>query len=197
MHDLASGVADGLDRLAADGPRRFDLFGRLTGSIVAIELAATRPDLVRRVVLGAVPYFSGAAQAEMYEKYAVGYQQPVPEDGSHLQRYWESIVSDRRPGVSMADATEVFLDLIRAKDVHWWGYHAVFTHDTKGRATRLSVPVIILDYENPFSKQERELAADLRDVRVLPMPDHDRQLTGEAAERIANALRLALDPPPD
>lgn len=35
-----------------------DIFGQLTGSLVAIEMAASRPDLVRRVVLSRSPVFT-------------------------------------------------------------------------------------------------------------------------------------------
>ncbi len=194
MAELADGVADGLRELGPDQGGTFDLFGRLTGSIVALELAARSPELVGHLVLAAVPYFSGDAQAEMYQEYAVGYNQPVPEDGSHLDRYWQSIVAERAPGVSMTEATELFLDLIRAKPVHWWGYHAVFTHDSVSRVGSLTVPVILLEYENPFRERERLLANDLADVTVIELADHDRSLTGAGAERLAAGLQRALPP---
>ena len=54
--DYARALAVAIEDLTRGKP--VDVMGQLTGSLIAVELAATRPDLVRRVVLSRSPVFS-------------------------------------------------------------------------------------------------------------------------------------------
>ena len=88
LPDYASALATALEALGyGDDGRKVDMLGFHTGALIAAELAATRPDLTRRIILPGLPYFTGDAQKKMYEENAR--PEPVKEDGSHLGKKWD------------------------------------------------------------------------------------------------------------
>ena len=195
MAELAGAMADALVALGYGGHRRVDLFGRATGATLAIELAAQRPDLVRRLAVATVAFFSGAQQQVMYQEYVEANNAPVPEDGSHLADYWKNIVTDRATDMEMGAATDIFAALIRAKDIQWWGYHAVFTHDTRAAALKLTVPVVLIDYPNTFRDAGRAFLSLVADGTSVSLPDYNRNPSPAGAVALAAALRRGLDAP--
>jgi pimeloyl-ACP methyl ester carboxylesterase len=195
MAELAGAMADALLELGYGRNRRVDLFGRATGATLAIELAAQRPDLVRRLAVATVAFVSGEQQQAMYQEYVVGNNVPVPEDGSHLADYWKNIVTDRAVDIEMDAATDIFAALIRAKDVQWWGYHAVFTHDTRAAAVKLKVPVVLIDYPNTFQEAGREFLSLVAEGASVSLPDYSRNPSPAGALALAAALRRGLDGP--
>ena len=75
--DYAAAMWDALDALGTTGP--VDAMGYHTGSKIAVELALSRPERVRRVILVAAPIMTEAERQEMREHY--GPKLPLP-DGS-------------------------------------------------------------------------------------------------------------------
>jgi pimeloyl-ACP methyl ester carboxylesterase len=84
---FADNVLDVLDAL---GIEQCDLFGAMTGSRIALHVAATAPGRVRRLALLGFPYFAseGAKEARLAEtaRFELGYPEP---DGSHVLRVWK------------------------------------------------------------------------------------------------------------
>lgn len=72
ISDYAQALAGAIEALA-DG-QAVDVMGQLTGSLVAVEMAVTRPDLVRRAVLSRAPVFTEETRvngvAEMKRRHA-------------------------------------------------------------------------------------------------------------------------------
>lgn len=70
--DYARALAGAIEGLTDGQP--VDVFGQLTGSLIAVEMAASRPDLVRRVVLSRAPVFTEDTRvngvAEMKRRHA-------------------------------------------------------------------------------------------------------------------------------
>lgn len=70
--DYARALASAIGGLTEG--KQVDVFGELTGSLIAVELSVSRPDLVRRVILSRSPVFTGKTRsngvAEMLRRHA-------------------------------------------------------------------------------------------------------------------------------
>ncbi len=89
ISDYAAALADAI-RQITDAPK-IDVMGQLTGSLTSIELAVTRPDLVRRVVLSRAPVFTEETRvngvAEMKRRHAERIADPAARHiGERLAR---------------------------------------------------------------------------------------------------------------
>lgn len=72
VQDYAQALAGAVESIV--GGQQVDVFGQLTGSLIGIELAVSRPDLVRKVVLSRAPVFTEESRtngvAEMLKRHA-------------------------------------------------------------------------------------------------------------------------------
>ena len=79
-------MADVLEALGfgGDEARKVDVCGYHTGAMVAIELAVARPDLVHKLLLTGVPYYTGDAREQEYADNFV--ETPLDEDFDSLRK---------------------------------------------------------------------------------------------------------------
>ncbi|WP_261292943.1 alpha/beta fold hydrolase [Sphingomonas hylomeconis] len=191
MADFASDSAAAIERLA-DGP--VDLYGSHTGACVATELAATRPDLVRRVVLDGVPLWSDAERAELAARYAPAVQ-PDPY-GAHLLwahhycrdqlLFWpwydKSAAAARCIGLPPArELHRLVVEVVKSIETYHLGYHAAFAYPITERLRAVMQPTLCLSTKaDPLGLMTARIATLLADARVrrigdddaLPAPDH-------------------------
>ena len=113
MADFAGSMADALDGLGfgANGKGAVDVFGLHTGVLIATELALTRPDLVRRIVMSGVPYRSPERRREILE--SLPRDRKLTEDGAWIKDRWKVLVADRSKDVPLERAARVFAEAIR------------------------------------------------------------------------------------
>ena len=91
---------------------RVDLYGAWTGAQIAVELAASHPERVRRIVLEEPWDYGnpeGRALHETIHRYI-----PEQEDGSHLVELWRKYGGDR-PGVDLERFSRRFIDFLRGE----------------------------------------------------------------------------------
>ena len=95
------------------------LVGAHTGSLVSIELAAAYPERVSAMVLYSPPYIDEevrrAFRGVMGERYVNDvYDWKVEEDGSHLQRLWDSFQSGLWAGAPPSLANRMVIDVLKS-----------------------------------------------------------------------------------
>lgn len=142
--DYARSLLVVLDALDLVGPS--DLMGYHTGSMIAVEVAATAPARVRRLVLVSAPMFSGAELETMRREYA-----PVePQvDGSHLITRWRRFAHHYLGrGLPLEDAAELFIEGFLGGRNEWWGHRAAFNYPPGMRAGEVAQPVLVLNPED-------------------------------------------------
>ena len=196
MSDLAGAMADALDGLGfgSQGKGKVDLFGFHTGVLIATELALTRPDLVRRVVLASVPYMSPEEIARRSADMRRDFK--LPEDGSHIMNRWRVVVQNRAPGVSIERAARSFLEDVRSLDKFWYASNAMWAFPTAEKLKTLHQPVLLLAAHEALLENTRAAHRDLlpsADMVELPTVKDDVFDTGSA--EFAAALRSWLDRP--
>ncbi|MBK6598301.1 MAG: alpha/beta hydrolase [Proteobacteria bacterium] len=120
-----------------------DVFGFHTGAYIASELAVSRPDLVRRVVLSGIAFKSPAERQQILD--ALPKEYSFPEDATRLLNRWYRIVTTREPGVTLQRAQRLFHEDTKALGYWWFAYHAVWNWPVEERLPKITQPVLIVE----------------------------------------------------
>lgn len=148
----ARGIGAALDGL---GLTEVDLVGHHTGGVVAVELAATRPRLVGRLVLSSTPLVDAAGRRARRHRPAID---AVEErhDGAHLQELW-----NRRRSFYPADRPDILARYVRdalATSDPEAGHRAVASYEMERRLGGLAGrPVLLVGHDqDPHAFPELE-----------------------------------------
>ena len=188
--DYAAAMADWLDDLTL---KNVDVLGFHTGTLVAVELAILRPDLVKRLSLTSLALFS-PDERERNRK-IFGNPRPLFDDPGYLGRYYSDQVTQADPAISDVRRLELFTERMRAGANSWWGPAAVFAYDTAARAKLVSQPTLLLVMRDTLADATRRAAALFPRPHIVERLD----LLGPTAwdshpAEIATELRRSLDP---
>ena len=197
MAGYAGAMADTLEALGfgGDADSKVDVCGDHTGAFVAIELAASRPDLVNRIVLAGVPFYIGAERERQYIENVV--EAPLEESFDSLRQWWDFTVSDREQGVSLERGYDNFVDVLKPKYRHHWPYHAVFSYAAQERAADVRQPVLLLNTHGGLAETTREFALLLPRGQLVELPELHHGVFDVGATVLADRARAFLDAPGD
>ena len=196
MADFAGAMADALDGLGfgADGKGGVDVFGLHTGVLIATELALTRPDLVRRIVMSGIPYRSPEKRREILD--SLPRDKKLTEDGAWIMDCWRVLVAERSKDVPLKRAARVFVEAIHPLDRHWYAYDAVWSYPLEERLPRLTHPVAILQTHELLLEDTRRARAELLPhAHYVEIPEVQVNILDLAWRQFAREMRLWLDLP--
>jgi pimeloyl-ACP methyl ester carboxylesterase len=192
MAGYAAAFADALDAMGIAGP--VDLYGFHTGTLLSVELAIARPDLVGRVALTGIPMYPPEDMAQKL-KDAEDYPEP-DEEGTViltlLGNLWAYVVGNRDAAVPLDKAVLNFADKARVLHRFTWAYRGVWSWDYS-RLALMTRPALLLQPAEDLIDHSLAGAALLPDVSVRHMPDLDRDIFDVAPDRIACELRAFFD----
>lgn len=168
--DFAAATLAALDKLEVT---EFDLYGTHTGANMAVEIALTRPDQVRHVVLDAIALYSPELRRDLLAHYAKSF--PPDLDGQHLLRAWHFVRDQwifwpwfrrdaaHRRTIGLPDAAflhEVVIDVLKASTTYHLAYRASFVYAKEERLPLLRCPVLMACPANDifFSEFDRVAA---------------------------------------
>ncbi len=135
-----------LDFGADGGP--VDLLGFHTGAFIACELAIVEPELVRRLVLPGMPFFTGAERQAATARAAVA--PDYLDDPDALAQLWANKLKLTDLGVTRDRAFEHMLqDLISAPN-GWWGFKSVFSYPAEERLPLVTHPALAIADQGLF-----------------------------------------------
>ena len=156
-----------IEVLDALGVEEFDVFGIHTGSVEAIELAASHPDRVRRLAVVEGPAFS-VEEVEEFKSHYVEHPPPV-ETGEHLEWYWRWwYVGGYDGGAPRKRSYDPPLtdpwvqEHLASLPEFWWAYHATIEHPTRDLVTQVTQPFMV------FSTHDDLVEQTLRAIPTLP-----------------------------
>lgn len=164
--DYSRAMQAAIAALGLIGP--VDLMGYHTGSMIAADLAADRPDLVRRLICVSAPIFTAGELAEMRRLYAPH----VPDaEGNHLLRRWQGFVHwNLGRGLTVEDLNDMFPEGLLAGNREWWGHNAAFSYASDMRLAEVAQPLLVLNLGDDLTEQSRRAPALMRNGRLMELP---------------------------
>lgn len=198
LSGYAGAFVDGIQALSLGGAGTVDVFGYHTGTFLAAELAIALPGKVGRVVMSGIPFRTPEERQERLDE--IEARPRITDDGEaifgQLRRLWTFVVTQRDRRVPLQRAADLFLEKAKPLDRYWWPYTGVWTYDVEGRFPRISQPVLILQPREALSQYSILAAKFVRDVRIVEMPELDRDVFDVGSDLIAARLREFLRPVP-
>jgi pimeloyl-ACP methyl ester carboxylesterase len=171
MIDLAhyaQAIAEAIQATRPD-TRPVDIFGHHTGAMIAVELAAQFPELVRRMALIGIPFFEGTDKAvwrnRLVQEHALG------ESLDQFRHRWEYHVAYRPIGMPLTRAFDNFVDELRVWPQDWWAHKALFDYDARPRFAKVACPVKVIDLEIPLGPYSRAAAALMPEAVLHKLPE--------------------------
>ena len=144
MPDYARSVVSFLNSLGID---KVSVVGHHTGASIAVELAATYPERVNKLVLSGCPFYK-ERNMEMVPEYAKYFEpMQIKEDGSHLWKVWEKArsFSPKAPvELHYEIAVEYFKAGPRGEEAHW----TCLLFDARPRLPLIKCPTLVLSGRN-------------------------------------------------
>ncbi len=194
MPGYAAAFADGMTNLGLGAERPVDVFGFHTGTLLAAELSIAEPQRVGRLVISGIPYRTEDERQERLE--AIEARPRITEDGKdimgQIQRLWTFVVSQRDQRVPLQRAATVFVEKAKPLDRYWWPYKSVWTYEFVDRFPLIKQPTLILQPHEGLLESSLRAADLLSDVRIVELPELDRDVFDVGSDQIAAAMREFL-----
>jgi pimeloyl-ACP methyl ester carboxylesterase len=185
IEDYGRGAVQFLDAL---GVHRAAVVGHHTGAVIAVELAATYPERVTRLVLSASPYVDAADRERRRHR------PPIDEverrgDGQHLVELW-----GRRQGFYPAGRpdllTRFVIDALRAAERAEEGHRAVSAYRMEAKVGRIRCPTLLVcGTEDPFSFPRLGVLAErIPGSQAIPIPGGTVAMVDQMPETFVRAI---------
>ena len=191
MPGYAAAFADGIKNLSLGDQQPVDVFGYHTGTLLGAELAIAEPERVGRLVLSGIPYRTPEERQERLHEIETGPK--LTEDGAEIldmqRRLWEFVVTRRDPRVPLERAAQIYMEKAKPMYRYWWPYIAVWTYEFKARFPLISQPVLILQPHEALLDYTMRAAEFIADVRIVELPELDRDVFDVGSALIASKLR--------
>ncbi len=138
---------------------RTSIVGHLTGSAIAVELAATNPDLVDKLILCDCPFYSPEMR-ESRLKDAKFAPWEAKADGSHLTEHWQYFKS-YAPHASPESINTVLVATLEAGPRVHDGHHVLFRYEMEKRLPLLKSPTLLISGTEAPVQERIEAAKSL------------------------------------
>lgn len=174
--DYAEAVAAVLEDAGVAGVH---VGGHHTGAIVAIEMAAAYPELVRSAILSGPVFIDAETRAKLLPFFVQWHVQP---DGSHFADKWQKF---SRWENDPALLQRLVLDVFRAGEMSEQGHMAVVHYDMEARLPLVRCPGLMLyGSRDPFGYTEKSR-------RFLDYFRPGREVTLDGGVFMANEIPVA------
>jgi pimeloyl-ACP methyl ester carboxylesterase len=179
--------------LAALGISRAAVVGHHTGGVIALELAARRPDVVERLVCSSTPFVDDEGRARRAARPVIDEVEPS-DDGSHLAELWRGrarFYPRGRPDL----LTRFVVDALRAQEPPHAGHRAVWAYRMDERIALVRAPALLIGAtEDPFAYPHLpQLAAALPGSSVVELKGGMVPLPDQLPQEFAAAVDGFLD----
>jgi pimeloyl-ACP methyl ester carboxylesterase len=191
MADYGGALADALTDMGFSPSNRVDIFGFHTGSLCAVEVAVQQPRMIRRTVLSGVPHYTPKDRAKQREGIAGGY--PMLTDPDYVGRMYKRLVLEAKDSGELEQRYYRFVNRLRSGPNGWWGPDAVFTMDTATQLPKLSMPVLLIAFNEMMLQPTRDASKIIPNVKLIEMLDLPMFGFITAPDAVATQIRSFLD----
>ncbi|MCU0595777.1 MAG: alpha/beta hydrolase [Desulfobacterota bacterium] len=186
---FARGVIQLMDALAI---RQASIVGHHTGGVVAVEVAASYPDRVEKLILSSTPYVDAEDRERRKTRPPIDEVEEKP-DGSHLTELWQR----RMPFYpkSRPDLLRRFvLDALKVWDHMEAGHRAVNAYRMEERVLLIQAPTLVLaGTDDPFSyPRVKPLSEHIPGSRIAEIPGGMVPMVDQMPEEFAKAVMAFL-----
>jgi pimeloyl-ACP methyl ester carboxylesterase len=181
--DYAAAVGDFLETMRF---RQIDLLGYHGGSLVAAELAITRPKQVRRLVLVSVPLLT---EAERESAKRVPPLVAAAGDGSHLSGEWQRIAEGYGAGSPIELITAAFVEKLRNGIHPGWLAYAAMQYAVRERLSLLTQPVLLIRPRDELWDATSRVREVLPKARCVDLSEQGTGVFELAPELVAEATK--------
>ncbi|MFC1865077.1 alpha/beta fold hydrolase, partial [Chloroflexota bacterium] len=181
--------------LNALGIKRASIFGTHCGAAIAVEIAASFPEAVDKLVLCSVPSFAPGMREKCINSYHFSPVE-IKEDGSHLaSRYWQpALKAGFRLGLQ-----DRHLKLVAAAMASGGAYHgeqAFFRYDEEVRLPLIKSPTLIISPVEDILHQRLDIVSSLvSQCRTKIIQEAGNNIALEKPEELAQAILDFLENP--
>jgi len=192
--DYAGAMADMLHGLGygAKGKGAVDVVGCHTGTLIAVELATTRPDLVRKLSLPSLALFTAEERTKMKAQF--GGPQPILSDPDFVPKIWRNTVMDPSSGTPIERRFEMFVERLRSGTKGWFGPEASLNYDCESTLKKLTQPTLLLvlnEMLGPNTRRAKEIVPFPILVDISAKAGHNAW--DAEAELMADSMRAFFD----
>jgi pimeloyl-ACP methyl ester carboxylesterase len=181
--DYAAAIGDFLENMRF---RQIDVLGYHTGSLIAAELAVTRPKQVRRVVLVSVPLLT---EAERDALRRVPPSIAPASDGARLAGEWQRMADTYGPGAPLELVTEAFVEKLRNRLHPEWLAHAAMQYPLRERLSLITQQVLLIRPRDELWDATLRAREVLPKARCIDTPEQGAALFEAAPELVADGVR--------
>jgi pimeloyl-ACP methyl ester carboxylesterase len=188
----AEAAFDLLDEL---GIERCALAGHHTGAVVALEMAASRPERVPALVLCSCPFVDAPRRAAHHGKRVID-EVEARADGSHLAELWQRRQPLYPPGD--IDLLQRFVcDALKAGTLAVDGHHMVNRYVMEARLPLVRCPTLVIaatgdPHAYPSAPKVAAAIAGSRYVEIaggmVPLPDQMPEAFADAVRQFLSTL---------
>jgi pimeloyl-ACP methyl ester carboxylesterase len=185
IEDYARGAVDLLDAL---GIATAAVVGHHTGAVIAVELAASFPDRLERLVLSASPYVDAADRERRKTRPPIDEVEPHAH-GHHLAELWQrrmALYPAGRPDL----LTRFVIDALRAGERAEEGHRAVSAYRMEQKVGGIRCPTLLVcGTEDPFSYPRLAVLAEkIPGSRAVPISGGTVAMVDQMPEEFAAAI---------
>lgn len=128
--------------LNALGVNKTSIVGHHTGAAIAVEVAASYPERVDKLVISGCPYYEDEAREVLLrdERFR---PMEIKADGSHLAKMWQ-IAKSYSPQSKPEVWNKVVVNNLKAGEDAEDGHHAAFQYETQRRLPLIKSPTLVL-----------------------------------------------------
>ena len=186
----AGGVIDFLDAMSLE---RVSLVGHHTGGVVAVEVAATYPERVHKLILSSTPYVDAADREERKKRPSID-EVEFKEDGSHLVEIWRKrmpFYPQNRPDL----LTRLLIDTLKVGERMEEGHRAVGAYKMEEKTALIKAPTLVLaGRKDQFSfPRMKPLSEAIRGSEMLIIDEGLVPMVDQLPEEFARAVSSFLD----
>ena len=198
LEAYAETIADALVTLGFGdgGTGKVDMLGMLTGAKIGGELARSRPDLVRRLVLVQSLVMPEEDRLALKAELEGGVRESWAREGAnyYLTRL-QTALANRDPDQTVDQVIADFADSLVAGEDYLKGGMTALSYPAEEKYKDISQPALVIALSDERSEAATGAAAIIPNAQLLRLPDHSRHTFRSDPDALAKPVRAFLDVP--
>ncbi len=198
LETYADSIADALDALGygETGAGKVDMLGMLTGAKISGQLARSRPDLVRRLILVQSLILPEADRLALKAELEGGVEEGWKNEGSdfYITRLTQALAS-RDPEQTVDQTISDFADSLVAGEDYLKGGMTALAYASEEKYKDITQPTLVIALSDERAEASAGAAELIANAQLLRLPDYSHHTFRSNPVAMARHVRSFLDAP--